>query len=31
MSAFRSKVDHADWLFALTFDGFRAAADTIRG
>jgi hypothetical protein len=31
MSAFGSKVDHADWLLALKFDGFRAAADTIRG
>jgi bifunctional non-homologous end joining protein LigD len=23
--------DHADWLFELKFDGFRAAADTVRG
>ena len=23
--------DHADWLFELKFDGFRAAADTERG
>jgi len=23
--------DHADWLFELKFDGFRAAADTARG
>jgi ATP-dependent DNA ligase len=23
--------DHGDWLFELKFDGFRAAADTIRG
>ena len=23
--------DHADWLFEAKFDGFRAAADTIRG
>jgi ATP-dependent DNA ligase len=23
--------DHADWLFEATFDGFRAAADTVRG
>jgi bifunctional non-homologous end joining protein LigD len=22
---------HADWLFELKFDGFRAAADTVRG
>jgi ATP-dependent DNA ligase len=23
--------DHGDWLFELKFDGFRAAADTVRG
>jgi bifunctional non-homologous end joining protein LigD len=23
--------DHADWLFELKFDGFRAAADTVHG
>jgi ATP-dependent DNA ligase len=23
--------DHPDWLFEAKFDGFRAAADTIRG
>jgi len=23
--------DHAEWLFELKFDGFRAAADTVRG
>jgi hypothetical protein len=23
--------DHADWLFEAKFDGFRAAADTVRG
>jgi ATP-dependent DNA ligase len=23
--------DHADWLFELKFNGFRAAADTVRG
>jgi ATP-dependent DNA ligase len=23
--------DHADWVFEANFDGFRAAADTVRG
>jgi ATP-dependent DNA ligase len=23
--------DHADWVFEAKFDGFRAAADTVRG
>jgi ATP-dependent DNA ligase len=23
--------DHADWIFEAKFDGFRAAADTVRG
>jgi hypothetical protein len=23
--------DHPDWIFELKFDGFRAAADTVRG
>jgi hypothetical protein len=26
-----SPFDHADWVFEAKFDGFRAAADTVRG